>query len=93
MRSSRGAHASRARAICAVSSGAQRHRFRRILQRLQARRRLRTVLVFMPLRASALECAAVIDVLVLLGAMPASDAEQGKLLVSRIVAMLSKLCR
>jgi four helix bundle protein len=44
-------------------------------------------------RGSALECAAIIDVLVLLGAMPASDAEQGKLLVSRIVAMLSKLCR
>src|SRR5450432_3643493 len=40
-------------------------------------------------RGSALECAAILDVLVLLGAAPAAgDAEHGKLLVSRVVAML-----
>ena len=44
-------------------------------------------------RGSALECAAILDVLVLLGAAPHADAERGKLLVSRIVAMLSKMCR
>jgi four helix bundle protein len=43
-------------------------------------------------RGSALECAAILDVLQLLGAAGAADVEQGKLLLSRVVAMLSKMC-
>jgi four helix bundle protein len=44
-------------------------------------------------RGSALECAAILDVLHLLGAADVRDVDQGKLLVSRIVAMLTKMCR
>jgi four helix bundle protein len=44
-------------------------------------------------RGSALECAAILDVLQLLGAAEAVDVDCGKLLVSRIVAMLTKMCR
>jgi four helix bundle protein len=44
-------------------------------------------------RGSALECAAVLDVLRLVGAASSDDVEQGKTLLSRIVAMLSKMCR
>ena len=44
-------------------------------------------------RGSALECAAILDVLQLLGAAELSDVEQGKLLLSRVVSMLSKMCR
>ena len=44
-------------------------------------------------RGSALECAAILDVLVLLGVTDPPDAEKGKLLVSRIVSMLTKMCR
>jgi four helix bundle protein len=44
-------------------------------------------------RGSALECAAILDVLQLLNATTVGDANQGKLLLSRIVAMLSKMCR
>jgi four helix bundle protein len=44
-------------------------------------------------RGSALECAAILDVLLLLGAATSKDVEQGKMLLSRIVAMLSKMCR
>ena len=44
-------------------------------------------------RGSALECAAILDVLAMLGLAPASAVEQGKRLLSRIVAMLSKMCR
>jgi four helix bundle protein len=44
-------------------------------------------------RGSALECAAILDVLLRFGALTAGDAEQGKGLLSRIVAMLSKMCR
>ena len=44
-------------------------------------------------RGSALECAAILDVLRLLGVAAAEQVEQGKLLLSRIVAMLSKMCR
>jgi four helix bundle protein len=44
-------------------------------------------------RGSALECAAILDVLLLFGAAMADDVEQGKTLLSRVVAMLSKMCR
>ena len=44
-------------------------------------------------RGSAFECAACLDVLVLLGAARAEDAQQGKLIISRIVSMLSRMCR
>jgi four helix bundle protein len=44
-------------------------------------------------RGSALECAAILDVLRLLRAESADDLDEGKRLVSRIVAMLSKMCR
>ncbi len=44
-------------------------------------------------RGSALECGAILDVLHLVEAIPAHDAEQGKMLLSRIVAMLTKMCR
>jgi len=45
-------------------------------------------------RGSALECAAILDVLLLVGAATPTDVEQGKALVlSRVVAMLSKMCR
>jgi four helix bundle protein len=44
-------------------------------------------------RGSAFECAAILDVLQLLGAAGAGDVQQGKLLLSSVVAMLSKMCR
>jgi four helix bundle protein len=44
-------------------------------------------------RGSALECAAILDVLSLLGAVGTADAENGKHLLSRVVAMLTKMCR
>ena len=44
-------------------------------------------------RGSALECAAILDVLVLLGAASAASADAGKGLLSRIVSMLTKMCR
>ena len=44
-------------------------------------------------RGSALECAAILDVLLLLGAAGTGDVDRGKALVSRLVAMLSKMCR
>ena len=44
-------------------------------------------------RGSALECAAILDVLHLLGAVAIEDVKDCKNLLSRIVAMLSKMCR
>ena len=44
-------------------------------------------------RGSALECGAILDVLLLFEAVTAEHVEQGKTLLSRIVAMLSKMCR
>ena len=44
-------------------------------------------------RGSALECAAILDVLQLLGAAALPDVEEGKILLSRVVSMLSKMCR
>jgi four helix bundle protein len=44
-------------------------------------------------RGSALECAAILDILSLLHAAPTPDLETGKTLLSRIVSMLTKLCR
>jgi four helix bundle protein len=44
-------------------------------------------------RGSAFECAAILDVLQLHGAVATSDVDEGKLLLSRVVAMLSKMCR
>jgi four helix bundle protein len=44
-------------------------------------------------RGSALECAAILDVLVLLESADRDEAERGKELLTRIVAMLTKLCR
>jgi four helix bundle protein len=44
-------------------------------------------------RGSALECGAILDVLLLLDAVTAEDVEHGKSLLSRVVAMLSKMCR
>ena len=44
-------------------------------------------------RGSALECAAILDVLLLFEAVTTEDVEKGKILLSRVVAMLSKMCR
>jgi four helix bundle protein len=44
-------------------------------------------------RGSAFECAAILDVLQRLGAVAPDEVEQAKGLLSRIVAMLSKMCR
>jgi len=44
-------------------------------------------------RGSALECAAILDVLLRFGAVASADVEQAKTLLSRVVAMLSKMCR
>jgi four helix bundle protein len=44
-------------------------------------------------RGSAFECAAILDVLLLLGAVGAGEVDLGKALLSRVVAMLSKMCR
>jgi hypothetical protein len=42
---------------------------------------------------SAVECAPLLDVLQRHGAVGTSEAQDGKLLPSRIVSMLSKMCR
>jgi four helix bundle protein len=44
-------------------------------------------------RGSALECAAILDVLQRFGAVASEDVEQAKTLLSRVVSMLSKMCR
>jgi len=44
-------------------------------------------------RGSALECAAILDVLLRFGAVDSEEAKQGKALLSRVVSMLSKMCR
>jgi four helix bundle protein len=44
-------------------------------------------------RGSALESAAILDVLLLLEAVPAESVEDGKMLLTRVVSMLSKMCR
>jgi four helix bundle protein len=44
-------------------------------------------------RGSALECAAILDVLLRFDAITPEDLDQGKRLLSRVVAMLSKMCR
>jgi four helix bundle protein len=44
-------------------------------------------------RGSAFECAAILDVLLRFGAVASEDVEQAKALLSRVVAMLSKMCR
>ena len=44
-------------------------------------------------RGSAFECAAILDVLVRFDAIAPEDAEDGKTLISRVVSMLSKMCR
>jgi four helix bundle protein len=44
-------------------------------------------------RGSALECAAILDVLLHLGTVAPENVEQAKTLLSRVVAMLSKMCR
>ena len=46
---------------------------------------------FMIARGSALECAAIIDVLEVLGAASAEEAAQARQLLERIVSMLTKL--
>jgi four helix bundle protein len=44
-------------------------------------------------RGSALECAAILDVLALLGAAAPEGVDRGKRLLVRIVSMLTKMCR
>ncbi|NUO49836.1 MAG: four helix bundle protein [Polyangiaceae bacterium] len=44
-------------------------------------------------RGSTLECGAILDVLALAGLLPKDQLTQGKQLLLRIVAMLTKLCR
>jgi four helix bundle protein len=44
-------------------------------------------------RASAMECAAILDVLLQFHALERNDVDEGKGLLSRIVAMLTKMCR
>ncbi len=44
-------------------------------------------------RGSALECAAILDVLALLGAASPEGVDRGKRLLERIVSMLTKMCR
>jgi four helix bundle protein len=44
-------------------------------------------------RGSAFECAAILDVLRILEVIPADTSRDGKLLLSRVVSMLSKMCR
>ena len=44
-------------------------------------------------RGSALECASILEVGVLLRAISPDIAEEAKMLLSRIVAMLTKMCR
>jgi four helix bundle protein len=44
-------------------------------------------------RGSAFECAAILDVLTLLGAASPEGVDRGKRLLERIVSMLTKMCR
>ena len=44
-------------------------------------------------RGSALECAAILDVLLLFASATPDEVDRGKTLLSRIVAMLTKMCR
>jgi four helix bundle protein len=44
-------------------------------------------------RGSAMECAALLDVSQIMGVAQNKDVEQGKRLLSRLVAMLTKMCR
>jgi four helix bundle protein len=44
-------------------------------------------------RGSAMECAAVLDVIRALGAVPDDRHRQGMELLARVVAMLTKMCR
>ena len=44
-------------------------------------------------RGSAMECAALLDVCRVAGFVPQQDVEEGKELVTRIAAMLTKMCR
>jgi len=44
-------------------------------------------------RGSALQCAAILDVLALLGAASPEGVDRGKRLLERIVSMLTKMCR
>ena len=44
-------------------------------------------------RGSAMECGALVDVTRILGLLNASEEEEAKDLVTRIVSMLSKMCR
>ena len=44
-------------------------------------------------RGSALECGAIIDAARILGAATPSDANEAKVLLERIVSMLSRMCR
>jgi len=44
-------------------------------------------------RGSAMECAALLDVCRVAGLVSADDADAGKVLLARIVAMLTKMCR
>jgi four helix bundle protein len=44
-------------------------------------------------RGEAMECGAIIDVVKLLDVMPPQELEHARLLVVRVVGMISKLCR
>lgn len=44
-------------------------------------------------RGSAMECAALVDVCRVAGFVAAAEAEEAKTLLTRIVAMLSRMCR
>ena len=44
-------------------------------------------------RGEAMECGAILDVVRLLKRIPSTEIDAAKLLVTRIVAMLTKLCR
>ena len=44
-------------------------------------------------RGSALECAAIVDICLLLGIAGQAESDEAKALATRLVAMLTKLCR
>jgi len=44
-------------------------------------------------RGSAMECAALVDVCRVAGLLTVPEAEEAKILLARIVAMLSRMCR
>ncbi|WP_437302983.1 four helix bundle protein [Sorangium sp. So ce388] len=44
-------------------------------------------------RGSAMECGALVDVCRVAGFLPTSEAEDAKILLVRIVAMLTRMCR